>query len=426
MELGRKTLGLLAIAIVAGVAGAYMLGQQRTAAPGAPAPAGTVAAPAAQPWTQPGAASQAPGHPPLAQAGGGAPSAPEREGQVKVDPNAKFVHFRVGNRNVKDLLAEGNVLWVGTSGGVIRYDTKTDQYKLFDSRSGLLSNGVFHLSRLDGRLAVGTYGGGLSLLDEKTEKWESYNIPEGLGDAFVYDMIKTVSGDVWVATWSGVNRVKGGNLKDRSKWELHTVESTKGGLPNDWVYALAEGKNGEVWLATEGGLAHFASGKWENWNHAKGLGAPYEKVKNDITFQNDPAKVSSHHAKQKQEMGLQGIDTAYNPNYIVSLAVDRDGIVWAGTWGGGLSRFDGKVWTHFTVADGLPGNHIFMLHLDPKGRMWIGTNNGLARREADGKFTVMTVADGLFSNTIFSMVTADDGTLWVGSFGGVTHLKSPK
>ncbi len=436
MELGHKSLGLLAIAAAGIVAGAYSLGQQKAAAPAA-APATVAAAPAATaapaaavpPANAPSQAALADGavppagHPPMPQA---AAAAPEREGKVQVDPNAKFVHFRVGNRNVKDIFSDGDTLWVGTSGGVIRYETKTDQYKLFDTRSGLLSNGVFHVSRVDGRLAVGTYGGGLSLLDEKTGQWETYNIPDGLGDAFVYDLLKTKNGDLWIATWSGVNRIKGGNLKDRSKWELHTVESTKGGLPNDWVYGLAEGKNGEVWLATEGGLAHFTAGKWENWNHAKGLGAPYEKVKNDLAFKNDPAKVSSHHAKQKQEMGLQGIDAAYNPNYIVSLAVDRDGVVWAGTWGGGLSRYDGKAWKHFTVAEGLPGNHVFMLHIDDKGTMWIGTNNGLARREADGKFTVLTTADGLFSNTVFSMASNGSGNLWVGSFGGVAHLTSVK
>ena len=430
MELGTKTLGLLAIVAVGIVAGAYHLGQQRASAPTPVGPTGAATSTPARPGSagalQPGATLPTTGHPQVAQGSEATASAPEREGKVQVDPNAKFVHFRVGNRNVKDLLSEGSTIWVGTSGGVIRYDTKTDQYKLFDSRSGLLSNGVFHISRLDGKLAVGTYGGGLSLLDEKTEKWETYNIPEGLGDAFVYDLIKTAAGDVWIATWSGVNRIKGGNLKDRSNWELHTVESTKGGLPNDWVYGLAEGKNGDVWLATEGGLARYAGGKWENWNHAKGLGAPYEKVKNDIAFKNDPAKVSSHHAKQKQEMGLQGIDTAYNPNYIVSLVVDRAGIVWAGTWGGGLSRFDGKAWTHLTVAEGLPGNHVFMLHEDSKGTLWIGTNNGLAHRDAEGKFHVLTTNDGLYSNTVFSMVTSADGTLWVGSYGGVSHLTATK
>jgi ligand-binding sensor domain-containing protein len=360
-------------------------------------------------------------HPPVQQ------QPQEREGKVTVDPAAKFTHFRVGNKNVKSIYLDGSVVWVGTSGGVVRYDTKDDSFKLFDARNGLLSNGMFFVGRVKGHIAVGTYGGGLSLLDDKTGKWKTYNIPDGLGDAFVYDVLTVANGDIWIATWSGVNRIRGGNLDDRSKWDLFTVENTKGGVPNDWIYGLAEGKNGDIWLATEGGMARFANNKWENWNHAKGLGAPYEKVKEAITFKNDPGKQSTHHAKQKQEMGLQGVDVAYNPNYVVSLEVDKQGIVWAGTWGGGLSRFDGKKWTNFTTAEGLPGNHVFMLHLDANGKMWVGTNSGLTYIQEGNKFAkVMTTADGLFANNIFAMGSGPKGDLWVGSFGGVAHLRPAK
>lgn len=357
-------------------------------------------------------------HPPIP------PSPQEREGQVTVDPNAKFTHFRVGNKNVKSIHVEGKIIWVGTSGGVVRYDTSNDSFKLYDARNGLLSNGMFFVGKVKGKIAVGTYGGGFSLLmDEAAGIWKTYNIPDGLGDAFVYDIITASSGDIWIATWSGVNRVRGGNLDDRSKWELYTFQSTKGGVPNDWIYGLAEGKNGDIWLATEGGMARFANNRWENWNHARGLGAPYEKVKADIAFKNDPSKQSVHHAKQKQEMGLEGVDVAYNPNYVVSLEVDKQGRVWAGTWGGGLSRFDGKKWTSFTTSDGLPGNHVFMLHLDSKGRLWIGTNNGLTYWDG-GKFAkALTMADGLFANNVFSMAATPAGDLWIGSYGGVAHLR---
>ena len=357
------------------------------------------------------------------------PAAPadglQREGKAIADPSKPFTHFRVGNRNVKSMFLEGNLLWVGTSGGLVRYDTKTEDFKLYDIQSGLLSNGIFHVSRLRGKLAVGTYGGGLSLLDEKTGKWDTYNIPEGLGDAFVYDMLEAKNGDIWIATWSGVNRIRGGALRDRARWELHTVESTKGGLINDWVYGLAEGKDGIIWMATEGGLVRWREGQWENWNHARGLGAPYEKVKDNIQYKNDPAKVSQHHARQKQEMGLQDIEVAYNPNYIISLAVDREGTVWAGTWGGGLAHFDGKKWTNYTTKEGLPGNHVSLLHVSKQGQLWIGANNGLAQLK-DGKFTVLTTHDGLFANTVFSMAAASDGGIWVGSYGGVAHIRQPR
>jgi ligand-binding sensor domain-containing protein len=409
MKLDFKQIGIgAAFATAVAVGGFFAFGLwQGKAVPVASAPA------------SPAKAALPINHPPLAAPGQAPPM--EREGKVEVDKLAKFVHFRTGSRNVKDILLDGKILWVATSGGLIRYDTATDKFRLFDNQNGLLSNGIFHVGKLGGRIVAGTYGGGMALYDEGRDRWDTFNIPEGLGDAFVYDVLEASNGDIWIATWSGVNRVRKGALNDRSKWDLYTVENTKGGLPNDWVYGLAEGKNGDIWLATEGGLGRFAGEKWTNWNHAKGLGAPYEKVKNDISFKSDPAQVSSHHARQKEEMGLTGINVAFNPNYIISLVVDGQGIVWAGTWGGGLSRFDGKTWTHYTTAEGLPGNHVFMLHIDAKKTLWVGTNNGLARLR-DGKFTVLNTNDGLFANNVFSMVTGGDGSIWVGSYGGVAHI----
>ena len=335
-----------------------------------------------------------------------------------------FTHFRVGNRNVKSVFAEADKVWVGTSGGVIRYLPDSDEYRLFDVSNGLLANGVFHVSRwTEGKMLVGTYGGGLAVYDEAEDKFKIFNVPQGLADAFVYDVLVMPDGDLWIATWSGANRVRGGRLDDPAAWETYTVENTNNGLPNDWVYGLELGKNGEVWLATEGGLARFEDGKWANWNHNDGQGAPYNKVRSDNTFDHDPAIISSHHAQQKIEMGLEDVDTAYNPNYIVALEVDRNGIVWVGTWGGGLARFDGESYINYTVSDGLPSNHVFMLHEDRNGSLWVGTSNGLARFNGEEFSDRLTIHEGLFSNTVFSMDTQGEDVLWIGSFGGVTRIK---
>ncbi len=378
-------------------------------------------------------------HPPLTQAvmpkptaattrGGQATpatnAATPRQHPVVLDKENPFTHFRVGNRNVKGIYVDGPVTWIGTSGGVIRYDTRDDSHKVYDNKSsGLLSNGVFFVGKIGDRIAAGTYGGGLSLLDSKTETWQNYNIPQGLADQFVYKALTVSNGDVWIATWSGANRIAGGQVDDPSKWETFTVENTQGGLPNPWVYGLAEGKNGDMWFATEEGLALYRKGKWQHWKHSDGLGAPYDQVKDAIQFTNDPAASSKHHARQKSAQGLDKVKVAYNPNYIISMVVDRNGIVWCGTWGGGLARFDGEHWRNFTTDDGLPANHIFMLHLDADDRLWAGTSNGLVRFDDDKKsFTIMTTADGLFADNVFSMDRGDDGSLWIGSFGGVARI----
>ena len=430
MKLDYKGLAILIIVVGAVVAGAFSLGMKQGKDNMVTAPANTMPA-----TTSGSALPVLSGQAPTQQAASLGPA------QGAVPPNhpststmdramnqgAGFAHFRVGNRNVKGMLADGGKVWVGTSGGVIRYDLKTDNYDLFDVNNGsLLSNGVFHVSKLDDRIMVGTYGGGMSAFDLKTEKWRNYNIPDGLADQFVYDVLKDKKGDIWIATWSGVNYVKDGDLEDPSKWTNYTIANTNGGLPNDWVYGAEVGKDGSMWFATEGGLANLKDGKWVNWQHKDGLGAAHEIVKADNPFRNDPSKVSKHHAAQQKESG--DVKVGYNPNYIVSMVVDDDGIVWCGTWGAGLARFDGNTWTNYTVKDGLPGNHVFTLQLDEKDRrLWIGTNKGLARPNADGKgFSTMTKADGLFADNVFSLAKATDGTLWVGSFGGIARISNSK
>lgn len=330
-----------------------------------------------------------------------------------------FLRFELSRRNVKAILADGPTVWIGTSGGLIKFDPTSGGQTVFDNKSGLLSNGVFYLGKFGGEIWVGTYGGGLSVLNTTSGAWRNYNIPDGMADAFVYDVLRARNGDVWIATWSGANRIVGGQIDKIESWQLYTVDNTGGGLPNDWVYGLAEGKNGEIWFATEGGLARFQDGRWQRWKHEDGLGASYETVKSDIQFQSDPGEVSAHHARQKAEQGLRDVTVAYNPNYIVSLAVDREGRVWAGTWGGGLSRFDGQAWATFTVSDGLPANHVFALEVDAAGTLWVGTSRGLAKREGDG-FTVFGVHDGLISDAVFSIGFEGDSALWVGSYGGLT------
>ncbi|MGA9666576.1 MAG: two-component regulator propeller domain-containing protein [Gallionella sp.] len=422
MQLNTKSVTVIAVVAVIAIAGIYVLNTKPPAMQSGKAGA-----------LQPGA-TVPPGHPPINQEGqaGNAPANQEnpqsgKSGTAPEDPNTKFTHFRTGNSNVKSIFIDGKVVWVATTAGVIRYDTGTDEFRVFDvtNGSGLLSNGIFYIGKLDDRIAVGTYGGGMSLYDKASDKWENFNVPNGLADAFVYKVMKVSNGDIWIATWSGANRIRGGDLMDRSKWDVYTVENTKGGLPNDWVYSLAEGKDGEMWFATEDGPARFKDGKWQHWK----VGAPYAKIKNDPKFGIDPAKLSSHHAEQARLMGLQGMSGAgaYNPNYIVSLQVDPDGTVWCGTWGGGLARFENGKWTNYTMSDGLPGNLIFMLHRDPSGQLWIGTNNGIGLLDGNKitgkKLKVLTTNDGLFANIAFSMATASDGSKWIGSFGGVTHLK---
>jgi len=325
--------------------------------------------------------------------------------------------YSLNVRNVKTLKAYGRYLWIGTAKGAIRYDLSSgDDYKLFDNKNGLLSNGVFAIAIDKSQTPwIGTYGGGLSRFDGKT--WDNINTPHGLADAFIFD-IQFANEGVWVATWSGANYFTKNPLTG-GKIKTYTVENTNKGLIDNWVYAIQIGKNGKVWFGTESGVSLFDNGSWRYWTHENGLGAPFkvvekENVEATASFQ------GSHHSLYPAH---DNASPNYRPNYVLSMLLDSNDNLWVGTWGGGLSllNVEKNTFRNFTQKDGLPGNFILTLKEGPEGKLWIGTNKGLSR--FDGKtFQNYSTLNGLISDFIFSVEFTQDHSVWLGGYYGVNQL----
>lgn len=330
--------------------------------------------------------------------------------------------YSLNTRNVKVLTSQGNDLWIGTSKGAIRYDTTTpDSYRVFDNKNSLLSNGIFSIQFDKNDMPwIGTYGGGLSLREGPV--WRNINTPHGLCDSFVYDVEFTPKA-VWIATWSGANRVTG-DPADRKSWKCFTVENTSGGLIDNWVYALEIGKDGRVWFGTESGVSMLDGTKWRSWNHKAGMGAALEHVQTDNRgvmpfFQGDHHTHYGDHGNLSDE-SFQN----FRPNYVLSMTLDKNGNLWIGTWGGGLSLLDTEQYRlrNFTVQDGLPGNYILALKEDSAGNLWIGTNNGLSRFDG-ATFTNFSKLNGLSSDFIFSIEIGPDRSIWLGGHSGIDRLR---
>jgi ligand-binding sensor domain-containing protein len=62
---------------------------------------------------------------------------------------------------------------------------------------------------------------------------------------------------------------------------------------------------------------------------------------------------------------------------------DKNGNLWFGTTGEGVYRYDGKIFTQFTMKDGLLSNCVWSILEDNKGNIWFGTVEGICRY--DGK-----------------------------------------
>lgn len=104
-------------------------------------------------------------------------------------------------------------------------------------------------------------------------------------------------------------------------------------------------------------------------------------------------------------------------NWVNSLLEDRNGNIWFRTMVNGISRYDGSNFTHYLISDGLGRNAVSSLVEDDQGHIWIGTDNGLYRLVED-HFIHYSVKSGLSDNRINALYIDRDGSLWIGTLGG--------
>ncbi|HKC23287.1 MAG TPA: diguanylate cyclase [Thermoanaerobaculia bacterium] len=99
------------------------------------------------------------------------------------------------------------------------------------------------------------------------------------------------------------------------------------------------------------------------------------------------------------------------------LLQDRAGFLWAGT-ADGLYRYDGRVFTRFGVADGLPSARVTALHETKDGRFYVGTLSGLARLDGVG-FRALGAKSGLPEATVADLASDAAGTVFVATPKGL-------
>jgi len=355
-------------------------------------------------WIAPAHHASADDTTPILLAQASAPAAPGH-GQA---PVSSFINFETG-ANVKALAISDRNLWLGLANGLIRYNIDSyDDHEIFTVAStakpdhpGLLANGIYALDVApDNSLWVSTYGGGLTHYDGK--EWTTYTPVEGIGDRWVYDVEFGADGRMWVATWKGMSVMKDG------EFETYTEAD---GLIDKWVYDIAIDRDGLIWAGTEGGISVFNGKTFTNYTHADGLGADIPEAERKQVAKAE----SSHHATDgKANLG-------YNPNYVLGIVVDATNTKWIGTWGAGLSRFDGKTWKTYTTKDGLGGNFIHALQFDRKGTLWAATDGGVSYLKG-GVWKTINSQHGLLDDNVFSMLFEKDGTRWFGTWTGLSKM----
>jgi serine phosphatase RsbU (regulator of sigma subunit)/streptogramin lyase len=95
---------------------------------------------------------------------------------------------------------------------------------------------------------------------------------------------------------------------------------------------------------------------------------------------------------------------------------DREGNIWSGNYGQGLTQITPKVFSTYTFDKQLYGNNIFSIWFNRQYK-WIGTDNGLLKLDQmTGKIVKFySKGSGLPKDTVTTIYSTDGKVLWIGT-----------
>ena len=354
-----------------------------------------------------------------------------------------------------------DVLWLGTMhNGLIRFDRENGTFTSYphDPSNPKSLHHSFVTSILEDRegiLWVGTWNG-LHKFDQKTETFSVYHHelenPGSLSSNDVTSLLEDRHGTLWIGTANqGLNR-----LDRASGTFVHykNYPDKKGSLSDNSVRSMIEDPQGNLWIGTSNGLNRFDPKKktFSRYMHEpKTEGNDYnEGKKYNRVYLNDLGIVESEpHILWvgTAGRGLRRFDTqtgtyttykhdpsdpkSLNDNHIRAVLGDRTGVLWVGTGLRGISWSNSSSGTfeHFKHyadnSNSLSENMVWSVIEDRNGFVWVGTNSqGLNRIDRrTGTVKHFKAAPGkrgsLSHNSVRSLLQDRNGTIWVGSFGGV-------
>jgi len=372
-------------------------------------------------------------------------------------------------------------LWAGTRGGLVllRDGSRLGHcgiLQVYAAKEGLL--GVTSLAQgFDGSVWIGMESG-LSRLLPSTARptFQRFTRVNGLSDRQVNSLAADPAGNIWAGTeGAGVMRIESAGfttfreqdglasdrvsalLQDRGGKLLAvtTNEASKSlvsffdgakfhSFPlavftnnSPWGHhILLQSHTGEWWAATKTGLCRYPPVKAAGLAYTRPQACYAPDVQVFQIFEDSRGAIwASAQSKtgdqllrwdpRRQAVSRLADGPCHSPLLVSAFAEDQQGNIWMGLWlGGELYRFDGRRFTRFASAEGVPEGVVFAMLTDHAGRVWIGSSSGLAVIEhpAAAPFRVRQYHRGLAGNSVESLVEDNAGRIYAGGQLGVDRL----
>ncbi len=346
-------------------------------------------------------------------------------GISKYDPIAlKFNLFQYNysvsknfpDKTVRSIFADSeSSIWVGfVEGDLINFNPKTNEFQYYTYNPNLSNSissnsptAIFRDSK--NNLWIGTWSGGLNKAVfntqtsqnklQKIDRFIKYkNVPDdstSISSNSIQKIFEDKKGRIWIGTSDGLN------IYDEKNDEFIRLMEDSNGNPllnsNSIQSAIDSDAEGNIWVGTWAGLHKIS-----------------------ISDDNKNIKVQVFTATENP--------TSINDSRVISLCIDDNNTLWAGTFGGGINKLDlsstENIFENYTVTDGLANNVIYAIHDDKQGHLWMSTNSGIsAFNPFNNSFQNYVESDGLQNNEFFwgASCKASNGKMF---FGGINGFNS--
>lgn len=311
--------------------------------------------------------------------------------------------------------ARDGYLWIGTVGGLARFDGQ--RFLIFNSQNSPLpaTNDRMELAE-DHRknLWIGTEAGLFRLHDGQ---FQHYTTGDGLWDNDVSLPYVGSDGTVWILNGSGLNKFEASKLT-----RLETLEEAHaGGMRLQFVF---EDTEKYLWIARNQSIQRRDIRTWS--------------VESTLDFDQP---IYARCIDQQGRVWLAAGTNLISANgegwtqYVVGddvfnemvgfLTIDRKDNLWFGRGIKGLGRIRNEKISFYDRRHGLPSNWIRCLSEDRNGNLWLGTDaGGLVCLQYKG---IVSYGEehGLSHNSIRAVYPGRDGGLWIGTDGGLSKIGQP-